>query len=313
MHALRSALALVALASAAALTAVGCGGEAAPGTDEGELKQCTGAKLDAKGKCRIKGAFAPAACCVASAPTHRRDLGGYTCPKKSGAIKVAFLDADSTLRVSKSGSVSANGPKDVNVLPFVAAGVAKLEAQGYLTAIVSNQAGVQQGHVTLEDAEAALAFTASQLAALGARIDYFDMAEKKDGDRKPEIGMATRLDDLLQEKCKSPLDVEASIMVGDSGYKKGSDGPHPDGRAADDFSNSDRLFAENLGVPFHEPTDFFGWKPWGVFNLASEAEVVSFLEALEAEAEALEESGDDPEKAAALAKEAADNRKVNGL
>jgi DNA 3'-phosphatase len=312
MHA---TLRLVCLASClAAVWVSGCGAGEEPGAQEADLKSCTGAKLDAKGVCRKEGAFAAAKCCKPQAPVKRRDLTAYSCPAEGDAIKVAFLDADSTLRVSKSGSVSANGADDVNVLPFVAAGVARLQAEGYLTAIVSNQGGIEQGHITYEIAEGALAFTASQLGALGGRIDYFDFAEAKGKDRKPEVGMALRLDELLQEKCGRPLDVEASIMVGDSGYKKGVDGPHPDGRPADDFSNADRGFAENLGVPFHEPTDFFGWKqPWEVFNIATEDELVRFLEAIEEEAARLEESGEDEELAESLAKEARDNRKVNGL
>jgi DNA 3'-phosphatase len=299
--------------STALLTAIGCGSEQ-PGTDEGELKQCTGAKLDAAGRCRSKsGSFAPKSCCLPQAPTSRRDLGKYTCPTSGDAIKVAFLDADSTLRVSKSGSVSANGPKDVHVLPFVAASVSELNKKGYLTAIVSNQGGIASGAVTFATAEGALAFTAKQLGALGAKIDYFDFAEAKDDNRKPKTGMALRLDELLQEKCGMPIDMEKSMMIGDSGYKEGTDGPHPDGRPADDFSNADRFFAENVGIPFHEPTDYFGWKPWEVFNLASEAEVVAFLEKIETEAARLEETGEDPDLAASLAKEAADNRKVNEL
>ncbi|MEJ7729031.1 MAG: hypothetical protein WKG00_07445 [Polyangiaceae bacterium] len=290
----------------------GCGGEE-PGSQEADLKSCTGAKLDANGRCRKGGAFAAAKCCLPQAPVERRDLGAYTCPADGERIKVAFLDADSTLRVSRSGSVSANGTDDVNVLPFVAAGVARLQSEGYLTAIVSNQGGIEQGHITYEIAEGALAFTASQVGALGGRIDYFDFAEAKGADRKPEVGMALRLDELLQEKCGRPLDVEGSIMVGDSGYKKGVDGPHPDGRPADDFSNADRGFAENLGVAFHEPTDFFGWKAWEVYNIATEAELVGFLDAIEEEAARLAESGEDAELAASLAKEARDNRKANGL
>ena len=302
----------VALMSTLALVAIACGSDEQAGVDEGELKQCKGAHLDSAGRCRSKsGAFAPKSCCALAPPTSRRDLSMYTCPKSGDSIKVAFLDADSTLRVSKSGSVSANDDKDVDVLPFVASSLAKLNADGYLTAIVSNQGGIEQGHITFDIAEHALAFTASQLSALGAKIDYFDFAEKKDDNRKPEIGMATRLDELLVEKCGMPIDIGGSMMIGDSGYKKGTDGPHPDGRAADDFSNSDRLFAENLGVEFHEPTDYFGWKSWKVYNIASEAELVAFLEKIEAKAEDLEE--EDPDRAESLAKEAADNRKVNGL
>jgi hypothetical protein len=107
--------------------------------------------------------------------------------------------------------------------------------------------------------------------------------------------------------------MDTAFMVGDSGYKKGVDGPHPDGRPADDFSNSDRLFAENLNVPFHEPTDYFGWREYDVFNIESQKQLEAFLAEIDAQIADLEESGDDPDLLEALTKEVAGNRKVNGL
>jgi hypothetical protein len=72
------------------------------------------------------------------------------------------------------------------------------------------------------------------------------------------------------------IDKANSIMVGDSAYKKASKtGPgdiRPDGAPGTHFTNSDRLFAENYGIPFTEPTDFFGWRRFGidVFTRAKE-------------------------------------------
>lgn len=304
------------LAAVAVLALSACGAhEGAAVSDDAALTKCAGARLDAKGSCRhLTGHFAAKVCCAPkSAPTSRRDLEQYACPAGDAGIKVAFFDADSTLRVSKSGSVSANGPEDVNVLPFVAPRIAELNDQGFLVAIVSNQGGVASGHVTFAVAEGALLFTAEQIASLGGRVDYVDFAEKNDGFRKPKPGMADKLDELLEQRCGRGIDLAASTMVGDSGYKKGVDGPHPDGRAADDFSNTDRLFAENVGVGFAEPTDFFGWKPFGVMNLASEAELVDFIEAIEAEAAALAKTGKNATRRKLLEREAADLRRVNAL
>lgn len=245
-------------------------------------------------------------------PKKRRSFTAVTCPPDDAKVPVAFFDADSTIRVSKSGSVSANAKDDVNVLPFAAEVIEALDDE-FLVAVVSNQGGVADGFVTFKVAEGALAFAIAQLDRMGARVNYFDMAEKKDEFRKPETGMATMLDSLLIERCGAGIDFERSFMVGDSGFKKGVDGPHPDGRPADDFSNSDRLFAENLDIPFHEPTDFFHWKPFEVFNIENEDQLVKFIEAIEARAAELDEEGGDPAEVERLEREAKNLRIVNGL
>jgi DNA 3'-phosphatase len=231
----------------------------------------------------------------------RRTLAGVTCPEEVSPFKVAFFDADSTIRVSKSGAVTADSATDVNVLPFAAREIERLVGEGYLVAVVSNQGGVGSGHQTFETAEQALALAIAKLDTLGAHIHYFDFAEEYNGFRKPKTGMADLLDETLVEACGAGIDFAQSFMVGDSGYKRDVDGPHPDGRPADDFSNSDRLFAENLEIPFHEPTDFFGWRSYDVFNIASQDELDAFLGTLEA--------SNDP----ILQAEAAANRAVNEL
>ena len=93
-------------------------------------------------------------------------------------VRVAFFDADSTLRVSLSGSVSANSAKDVMLLPNVEVQIADLISKGYLIAIVSNQGGVKAGLVTLETADGALFYTIELISAKDpkARIHYFDFA-----------------------------------------------------------------------------------------------------------------------------------------
>jgi DNA 3'-phosphatase len=246
-------------------------------------------------------------------PAGRRLLDPSACPPGGGPIKVAFFDADSTLRVSQSGAVTANAIDDVYLLPFAADTIARLNAEGYLVAIVSNQLGVSRGFVTAAVAEGALLATAGRLALLQARIDYVDFAERADADRKPGTGMATRLGALLEQTCGAAIDLGASVVIGDSGYREGVDGPHPDGRPADDFSNADRLFAENLGVAFQEPTDAFGWRDFGVYNVADAAGLQAFLDAIEAEATRLAQTGEEPARRFALAEEAAAIRLVNGL
>jgi DNA 3'-phosphatase len=297
----------------AALLVPGCDPGPDTESEEGFATSCAGAWIDAKGGCRkaTGGKLKKSCCAFPEAPVHRRDLGTYACAEGDAKIPVAFFDADSTLRISKSGAVTANTADDVFVLPLVAPLMAELGAQGYLVAVVSNQGGVGAGIVTLEQAEGGLAFAAAQLRKLGAKVDYFDLAEKDDEYRKPNIGMATKLDELVTDKCGRGIDLEASMMIGDSGYKKGVDGPHPDGRPADDFSNSDRLFAENLGVAFEEPTDAFDWRAFEVYNLRYQQELESLLAKMDAEAKRIKKT--DPKRSKMLARETKAVRNVNGL
>jgi DNA 3'-phosphatase len=246
-------------------------------------------------------------------PAGRRLLDPSVCPAAGGAIKVAFFDADSTLRVAPSGAVTANAIDDVSLLPFAADAIARLNGEGYLVAIVSNQLGVSRGFITAAVAEGALLATAGRLSLLQARVDYVDYAERANADRKPGTGMAMRLEALLEQTCGSAIELGGSIMIGDSGYREGVDGPHPDGRPADDFSNADRLFAESLGIEFQEPTDAFGWRDFGVYNVADAAGLEAFLDAIDAEAARLGQTGEDPARRFELAEEAAAIPVVNGL
>jgi D-glycero-D-manno-heptose 1,7-bisphosphate phosphatase len=183
--------------------------------------------------------------------------------KTNNEVKVAFFDADSTLRISIQGNVTVNTPEDVFLLPMVAHKIAELAKAGYLIAIVSNQGGVSAGHVTLEQADAGLQKTIELIekADPEAKIHYYDLAENYDSMRKPQIGMAKTLEANLKA-MNLTIHYAKSYMVGDSAYKKGD--IKPDGSAGVHFSNTDRLFAANLGIDFYEPTDFFGWRQYGI-------------------------------------------------
>jgi DNA 3'-phosphatase len=289
-----------------------------PGSDVQDHTGCEGARVDDGGICRKpSGQFAKKVCCaepeVAAFPSTRQSLEAYACAGDGEDVKVAFFDADSTLRVSRGGSPTANAKDDVYILPFVASKIASLQSEGYLVAIVSNQGGVAAGFTPIEVAEGALVFVAEQLDRLGAKINYLDFAEAKDAFRKPETGMAELLDEVLNDKCGVRINYDESFMVGDAGYKKDADGPHPDGRPADDFSNSDRGFAENLGIPFTEPTDYFGWRTWEVYNIHAKSELVAFLDAIDTEIADLEAIGEEAARVDMLRREVSSNRMINEL
>lgn len=189
---------------------------------------------------------------------------------KNAKVKIAFFDADSTLRVSPSGKPTANSVTDVALLPMLKEPMVALASDGYLLAIVSNQLGISKGYISAADADAALQLTIRELASQGIPIHYYDFADTENGDRKPDIGMGERLASLIQKQNGATIDWEHSLMIGDSGWKKGKD-TEPDGHPGEDFSNTDRLFAENLakkfgGVKFVHPRDFFHWIKLGIRN-----------------------------------------------
>jgi D-glycero-D-manno-heptose 1,7-bisphosphate phosphatase len=211
----------------------------------------------------------------------RRQLApSFSYPADTHLVKIAFFDADSTLRVAPSGKVSANGPEDVYLLPCVGERLQQVAEAGYLIAIVSNQGGIPR-FISLGDSDKALAYTAKLASAAMAevastrdvaagKVHYFDFAELDNEDRKPGIGMAQRLIGKL--KAGYEIDLAKSFMVGDSAYKKNVD-TRPDGTPGTHFSNSDRLFAHNLfasfendEVPyrFEEAAVFFGYRKNGI-------------------------------------------------
>ncbi len=157
-------------------------------------------------------------------------------------VPVAFFDADSTLRISKSGNVSANDGTDVNLLPFVAGKIRELNDQGYLVAVISNQGGVTNPRVNLPEEEArnGLRRIAEKIHSHPVRgiVHYIDYAtgESGSGDMFRKgigTGMATTagltipggrmgLQQHLLQDCqrRSGIDWNRSFMVGDSTFKK---------------------------------------------------------------------------------------------
>lgn len=207
---------------------------------------------------------------------NRRILLASNFTTKNRLVKVAFFDADSTLRVSLSGSVSANSEKDVMLLPFVSRRIAELNEKGYLVMIVSNQGGVAKGILPIETADKALKYTVDLIKAEDpqAIIHYIDFADQEDRFRKPATGMADNLAAALAKK-NLKIDWEKSFMVGDSAYKKGD--IRPDGEPGTHFSSSDRLFAENLDIQFYEPNHFFGWRCHGIDVFDKAEQVTNYL------------------------------------
>lgn len=180
--------------------------------------------------------------------------------KRKKQVKVAFFDADDTLRFAPSGAVTANSERDVFILPRVSEKMKELKKKGYFIAIVSNQGGVGLGKVPFEVADQALMYTIAKIQEKdpSLKIDYYDFAEnsKEDIFAKPNTGMAVYLENLLKQSSIQ-IDWSESLMVGDAQYGKNEVSPR--GIRGSDFSNSDRLFAERLGIKSFHPRDLFQW------------------------------------------------------
>jgi len=182
-------------------------------------------------------------------------------------IKIAFFDADSTLRVSLSGAPSANSESDVYMLPFVTEKIKMLNNQGYLVAILSNQGGVASGKVSYTTADGGLKTIINKIEQEGGNIHYYDFASTYDWNRKGNIGMAVRLERILNRSYPGiQVDKFNSFMVGDAAYK------------ATNFSHSDRLFARNYNIRFIEPDRFFGWDNFKINAITNKEQVEPILE-----------------------------------
>ncbi|TVY82457.1 Bifunctional polynucleotide phosphatase/kinase [Lachnellula suecica] len=172
--------------------------------------------------------------------------------------KVAAFDFDSTLIETASGKKFASDSQDWKWWhPSVPATLRKLYLEdGYKLVVISNQGGVS----LKPDTKAPKAHTskvASFKAKVSAVFNQLDLpisiyaATEKDLYRKPRTGMWT---ELLDDYDIQP-DLEQCIFVGDAG------GRHADGGKPKDFSCSDRNFAQNVGIKFQTPEEFFLQEP----------------------------------------------------
>lgn len=168
---------------------------------------------------------------------------------ESKFLKVAFFDADDTIRKTKSGKPAPDGPEDVALLPGIAKKIKKLNEAGYLVVLVSNQAGVQYGK-SIENIDLAFLETIRLLRLEGAEVNYYDFAERNDVYRKPKTGMYDTLRAILKAELGSKVEIDKrkSFMVGDAaGQLEG-----PKKKRFD----SDIKFAQNLGIAFFEAKKF---------------------------------------------------------
>jgi histidinol-phosphate phosphatase family protein len=154
----------------------------------------------------------------ADLPARRADDGARTAPYHLSRPRPGvLLDRDGTIIVDH-GYVRA--VEQVQLIRGSADAIARFNRAGVPVAVVSNQAGVARGYLTLEDVESVNARLSELLVDHGAHIDrYFFCPYHPDGvvpafarpseDRKPRPGMAIAAAAALN------LDLRASWVIGD--------------------------------------------------------------------------------------------------
>lgn len=202
--------------------------------------------------------------------------------------KGLFLDLDDTVITTKSGSKFPKNKDDWGFVPGILARIDAYVEHGYHIMIVSNQGGIEAGHVLLNDfrhklrqvVNGIIVETGCPFARMGYR---FSMSNNPDDYyRKPNPGMGY---DLAMAYI---LDLSQSVMVGDaSGRIKRIEQVYraPDGNGwcyrneqlvsdADialievdpiqitgtiyfrDFADSDLRFAKACGMAYYDVEDF---------------------------------------------------------
>lgn len=170
-------------------------------------------------------------------------------------IRTVFLDRDGTLNVKPPEGEYVTSPGGLVLLPGAAAAVARLNAAGIRTVLVSNQSWLSRSPRSTERHTAIHARLVQLLAAEGARLDAAYHCPHAPGTcdcRKPLPGM------LLRAARELPIELGQSVIIGDRetdlmagwaagasaiGVGTGDEGPAAAGAAlvADDLPAAVRL------------------------------------------------------------------------
>ena len=135
----------------------------------------------------------------------------------------------------------------------------QLVKDGYKVIMITNQAGIAKGKLTLAQFQKKLK---NILARLGVNVQVFVSTGDTGYFRKPRPGIWEWLE--LRGNKKVAVSREDSFYCGDAAGRLAGVVP---GKKKKDFSCSDRLFAENVGVKFFTPEEFFlGHKPVKQFS-----------------------------------------------
>ncbi|KAL4714003.1 hypothetical protein ACJJTC_005634 [Scirpophaga incertulas] len=178
----------------------------------------------------------------------RGELYVFTPKGVKSSKKIAAFDMDGTLIKTKSGKVHPVDMNDWQIsFPSVAQKLKELLSQGYKLVILSNQAPIGRGRVKIEDFKLKIE---SIVDKVNVPIQVF-LATGKTFYRKPATGMWKYL--LEKENDNIAIDIDDSLYCGDAAGRVANWAP---GKKKD-HSMADKLLAENLGIKFYTPEQFF--------------------------------------------------------
>ncbi|CAO3667035.1 unnamed protein product [Umbelopsis ramanniana] len=186
-------------------------------------------------------------------------LSAVTREADATRTKIAAFDLDGTLISTASGRTFAKDEDDWKWFSLsVPKKLESLHKDGYAIAILSNQNGLNSPS-KVGAFKRKLANILSQLS-ISVRLIA---AMKKDINRKPATGMW----ELLQKSFDGKIDLGESFYIGDAAGR--ADGWKP--KAKKDHSCGDRKFADNIGIRFQTPEEYFFNEPpikfsWGGFD-----------------------------------------------
>lgn len=146
-------------------------------------------------------------------PLAPQTLAKLSRPLNQQPQKVAFLDRDNTINFDRQGY--CHRIDMMHIIPKAYETIAKLQQDGYLICLVSNQSGIDRGQFKHTDVFQVMQDLNHDLASQhGAEFDLMIFGAGKHIDfdpiRKPNVGAYEILSKFFT------IDLENSIMVGDS-------------------------------------------------------------------------------------------------
>lgn len=157
---------------------------------------------------------------------------------------ILFSDLDGTLIGTTTGNTFPQGIWDMSLKLYVLDAIKRLDPE--VIFIVSNQGGIDQGYVTIEQFSAKINYICKAIEDY-CKIPCYSMfcgsMDKDDPYRKPNTKMLEKLaiirigDNLKEIK-------QRSLMIGDASGKEGQ------------YSDTDKRTAENFGIKYLDVNDF---------------------------------------------------------
>ena len=159
----------------------------------------------------------------------------YHIPTIRPQTHIALLDIDWTVSYAQKSLMNWD-PTDIHIIPGRLETLTQLFKMGYTIVFVSNQYAVST-KIRLAKMERVGNFL--RLLKIPC---YALLAMGKDEYRKPELGMWRKLQILIPN-------IKYAFFVGDALGRP------------QDFSDSDKVFAQGARIPWYSPEDFFGISP----------------------------------------------------